>query len=140
MPDIEYKRPDGRKKYLSIAKHQANANNRHSKWISMNIERDLFDYADYGNFDKIDNGDLSWACQEGNLWSLQQDRSNVGQNKEQFGFFQKPANQNDEWHGFPIIPFSKKRYLISEILLKRWVSIGIITENDVPAILNKKRI
>ena len=140
MADIEYIRPEGRKKYLSISKHQANANNNYSKWINMNIERDLFDYADYGNFQKNDNGNLSWACRAGNLWSLNPDRSSVGQNKEQFGFFQKPANQNEEWHGFPIIPFSKSRYSISDNLLDRWVQFGVISEDDVPAILNKKRI
>lgn len=106
----------------------------------MNIEKDLFDYADYGNFQKTENGNLSWACEAGHLWSLNSNKTNVGKQKEQFGFFQKPANQNDEWHGFPIVPFSKSRYKLSNSLIKRWVREGVIHEDDVPAIMNKKRI
>ena len=140
MPDIIYNRPEGRKKYISIAKHQSNANNSHSKWISMNIERDLFDYSDYGNFEKIENINLNWTCQAGQMWSLNRDCSNVGTDRQQFGFFQKPANENDEWHGFPIIPYSKSRYNLSENLLERWVNEGIISEDDVPNIINKRRI
>lgn len=140
MPNIPYNRPEGRKRYLSIAKHQANASNSHSKWISINIERDLFDYSDYGNFEKIDNGNLCWSCQAGHMWSLNSDRSDVGTDKQQFGFFQKPANPNDEWHGFPIVPYSKSRYDLSESLLERWVISGIIKEDDVPNIIKKRRI
>ncbi len=140
MPDIKYKRPEGKKKYLSIAKHQSKTKNKYAKWISMNVERDLFDYADYGNFQKKDYGNLEWKCDVGNLWSLQADRSTVGQDGEQFGFFEKPVNQNGEWHGFPIIPFSKSRYKLSNSLIIRWVKDGVINQDDVPAILNKKRI
>lgn len=140
MPTIEYTRPEGRRKYLSIAKHQSNANNNHSKWVSMNVEKDLFDYADYGNFRKAESHTLSWLCAAGNLWSLQPNKSDVGKGKEQFGFFQKPTNLNGEWHGFPIIPFSKSRYNLTEGLIKRWVDEGVIDEDDVPAIMNKRRI
>jgi hypothetical protein len=140
MPDIIYTRPAHRKRYISIAKHQSTAINKHSKWVSINMERDLFDYADYGNFQKLDNTNLSWICQVGNMWSLCQDRSSVGTQQQQFGYFQKPANVHDEWHGFPVIPFSKKRYNLSDNLLERWINEGIINEDDVPNIMNKKRI
>lgn len=140
MPDLIYSRPAHRKKYISIAKHLSTAINSYSKWISLNIERDLFDYADYGNFTKTENTNLSWICQGGNMWSLNQNRSSVGAQKEQFGFFQQPANQAGEWHGYPAIPFSKGRLHISEDLLKRWVNEGVIAVEDVPNIMNKKRI
>jgi hypothetical protein len=140
MPDIVYTRPANRKKYISIAKHQTTALNSYSKWLSINIERNLFDYADYGNFNKTANTNLSWTCQSGNMWSLNQDRSSVGTQKEQFGFFQKPSNLNDEWHGYPVIPFSKNRLNISDSILERWITEGVINVDDVPNIMNKKRI
>jgi hypothetical protein len=140
MPDIIYMRPAGRKQYTSISKHQSNADNRWNKWINMNIERDLFDFADYGNFNKIPNGNLSWVSHDTNMWSLEQDRSNVGTAKQQFGFFQHPVNATDPWHGFPMTPFSKGRYIISDDLLMRWVSDGVINVDDIPNIMNKKRI
>lgn len=140
MPDIPYNRPNNRRKYLSIAKHQSNARNNHSKWINMNIERDLFDFADYGNYEKNDNQNLSWTCTTGNMWSIHPNRLSVGTEKQQFGFFQSPVNITDEWHGFPVIPFSSSRYNISDHLLERWVNEGVINEEDVPNLMNKKRI
>lgn len=142
MPDIQYIRTDGRRKYISIAKHQSIARNKYAKWLSLDIERSLFDYADYGGFIGIEVGENndSWVCDKGNMWALQKNRTDVGSNKEQFGFFQKPSNENDEWHGFPIIPFSKSRYCISEKLLQRWIEENVITEDDIPAIIKKKRI
>jgi hypothetical protein len=140
MPDIIYSRPTHRKRYLSIGKHQSNANEKHSRWISIIIERDLFDFADYGNFEKNEGNNLSWVCQTGNMWSLNQDRSSVGTMNQQFGFFQKPTNPNDEWHGYPVIPFSKSRLHISETLLERWVNEGVLNIEDVPNIMNKRRI
>ena len=53
MPNIIYEREVGRRKYVSIEKHRSVAHNRHSKWLSINIEKDLFDYADYGNYEKM---------------------------------------------------------------------------------------
>lgn len=140
MPDIIYNRPQGRKRYLSITKHQSVTRNRFSKWISVNVERDCFDYADYGNYAKTPNTHLSWTCASGNMWSIRQDRSSVGIDNEQFGFFQMPVNQNDEWHGYPVIPFSQERLAISDMLLQRWVNEGIIDAEDIPMIIKKKRI
>lgn len=140
MPDLIYERPEGRRSYLSTAKHQFNAQNEHAKWISINIERDLFDYADYGNYQKEPDTNIGWICISGNMFSLQQDRSSVGRDMEQFGFFQAPANPQGEWHGFPIIPFSKSRYNISDELLEQWVNEGIIEEDEVSMIIKKKRI
>lgn len=140
MPDIEYLRPPGRKKYKCIAKHQSQASSEHSRWIDMNIEKHTFDNADYGNF-AHSQGLASWICtSQGNMYGLQQDYSDVGTDKQQFAFFQKPANLHDEWHGFPIIPFSKTRYAISDNLLKRWVDEEVISADDIPTILKKKRI
>ncbi len=139
MSNIIYNRPESRKKYISISKHQKNARNNHSKWKSINIERDLFDYADYGNFEKQEGFD-SWICSSGNMWALQEDRSSVGTDKQQFGFFQAPSNDNGEWHGFPIIPFSESRYNISTNLLERWIREGVISEDDIPNIKKRRRI
>lgn len=143
MPDISYPRAIGRKKYVSIMKHQPTARNKYAKWESIAIERNLFDYADYGNYTKTDNNptDLEWVCTtSNNMWSLLQNKDSVGKNNEQFGFFQRPANANEEWHGFPVIPFSKSRYNISDDLLNLWVKKGVISIDDIPSIIRKKRI
>lgn len=140
MPDIIYLRPDGRRKYLSINKHQATTRGKHSKWVSINIEKDLFDYADYGNYTKTPNTNLSWICSKGNMWGIMQDRSSIGTNNQQFGFFQQPVNVNDEWHGYPVIPFSKERLNIPNDLLIRLVTDGILDTDDIPMIIKKKRI
>lgn len=141
MPDIPYDRPEGRRKYTSIAKHQSMAQNQHAKWLSINIERDLFDFADYGNYGKnVKNGEIGWVCDSGNMWALQRDRSSVGKSNEQFGFFQMPRNENDDWHGFPIIPFSKSRYKISKELFEKWIGQNIISVDEVSAIIKQKRI
>lgn len=139
MPDLVYNRPANRKKYISSAKHQANAQNPFSKWINMNVERNIFDFADYGNFQKLDNH-ISWTCTSGNMYGLNQNRDEVGTERQQFGFFQKPSNVDGEWHGFPIIPFSQDRYNISDALLDRWVNEGVLNVDDVPNIMKKKRI
>lgn len=143
MPNLEYIRSVGKKKYLSIEKHQPTASNTHAKWESIAIERDLFDFADFGNFDKIDDPVkyIEWQCPESlNMWSIGKSKESVGKNKEQFGFFQKPVNVNEPWHGFPIVPFSKSRYKISERLFNLWVHHDIIAKDDIPSILKKKRI
>lgn len=140
MPDITYNRPNGRKRYLSIGKHQSVTRNRFSKWISINVERDCFDYADYGNYTKTPNTHLSWTCANGNMWSIKQDRSAIGVDNEQFGFFQCPVNPNDEWHGYPVVPFSQERLSICDLLLQRWVAESIIDIDDIPMIIKKKRI
>lgn len=140
MPDIAYPRPNGRRKYLSIAKHQSTSQNRFSKWVNIATERDLFDFADYGNYHKTPDVDLSWACTDGNLWSIKQDRSSVGTNNQQFGFFPQPVNTSDSWHGYPIIPFSNSRYSISDDLLERWVLDGVINVDEIPNIYKRKRL
>ncbi|MDQ1858301.1 hypothetical protein SAMN05421856_105116 [Chryseobacterium taichungense] len=143
MPNINYTRPIGRKKYISIEKHQSTARNKYAKWISINVERDLFDYADYGNFTKIENNpiDIEWTCtSSNNMWSLLPNKNSVGQDNEQFGFFQRPVNDNDDWHGFPVIPFSKSRYNISKDLLNLWVEKGVISIDDISSIVKRKRI
>lgn len=140
MPDFIYNRPANRKKYLSINKHQATTGGSHSKWLSINVEKDMFDYSDYGNYHKTANQNTSWICSLGNLWAIKEDKSSVGTREEQFGFFQQPVNVNDEWHGYPVIPFSQVRLNICDNLLKRWVADGILDIDDIAMILKKKRI
>lgn len=139
MANIPYDRGEGKKKYVSIEKHQLHVNNAHAKWLSVNIERNLFDHADYGNFEHNEQS-RSWTDENENMWSFENDFSVVGSQKEQFGYFENPGNPNFDWHGFPIIPFSKSRYHISENLLEYWVEEGFLDEDDIPAIINKKRI
>lgn len=140
MPDIIYNRPQGRRKYISISKHQRTGIGQFSKWINVNIEKDMFDYSDYGNYLKLPAQNISWICSKGNLWAVMEDKSSVGTRSEQFGFFQQPVNVNDEWHRYPVIPFSQERLNIPKDLLERWVADGIIDSDDVPMILKKKRI
>lgn len=139
MHDIPYIRPNGRKKYISTIKHQRNANNSHNKWNDVRTERNTFDVADYGNFE-LEEGKLSWINDDGNMYGFLQGFPSVGINSEQFGFFQNPGNPSLEWHGFPIVPFSKSRYSISKSLFETWVNIGYISEEDIPSIMNKRRI
>lgn len=145
MPDLIYNRPIHRKKYISIHKHQRNTHNTYSKWVSINVEKDIFDYADFGNLKKSENPNdnlnmISWTCVSGNMWGLQHDYSDVGTEKQQFGFFVRPVNINDEWHGYPMIPFSNSLYFISDELLIAWAENNIITVDDIPMIKAKKRI
>ena len=141
MPNIIYEREVGRRKYVSIEKHRSVAHNRHSKWLSINIEKDLFDDADYGNYEKnVEKDNSGWLCASGNLWALQNDKSSVGDKNQQFGYFQKPGYPDGEWHGFPIVPFSQKRYCISSDLLSKWTDQGVISVDDISAIMKKRRI
>jgi hypothetical protein len=139
MPNLPYNRPEGRRQYLSIAKHQFHAANNHSKWLNINIERLVFDNADYGGFNHV-NPQLAWSDHNGNLWGLLQNLADVGSQRQQFGYFENPNLPNHQWHGFPIIPFSQSRYSISDGLLTRWVLEGVLDQDDVPALLKKKRI
>lgn len=139
MADIPYKRPGRDKQYLSTAKHQANTHNGHAKWVNVNIERLTFDNADYGNFHH-NPPTISWTDISGNMWGFLQNYSVVGTNREQFGYFENPNNPALQWHGFPVIPFSQTRYSISNTLLNLWVTYGFMDEDDVPALLNKKRL
>ena len=139
MPDLEYDRPAGRRRYLSIAKHMRVAQNTHNKWIGINIEREVFDNADYGNFDHQLGFD-PWMCDNGTLWGLERNRGDVGMTREQFGYFEPPTNPGGEWHGFPIVPFSRSRYHISDELLLRWVDDVVLQEDDIPAIKDGRRI
>ena len=140
MADIPYNRPQGRRQYVSTAKHQAHSTNKHSnKWTSVNIERQVFDIADYGGYDHS-NPQVSWTDSNGNMWGFLNGFATVGLNGEQFGYFENPNNEVLQWHGFPIIPFSQSRYAICNILLTLWVNSGFFDEDDIPALLNKKRI
>lgn len=138
MPDREYDRPQGRRQYLSIAKHQRVARNRHSKWIDFPTERSVFDNADNGTLNQTQG--IAWLDDNGNLWGFLSDFSDVGLNGEQFGFFDNPNNVVHRWHGFPIIPFSNPRYSISDNLLNRWVNEGVFDEDDIPTLLKKRKI
>jgi len=139
VPDIEYDREGRDKQYLSINKHQKNARNGYSKWVSINIEKEVFDNADYGNFTHV-VGDIHWADQEGNLWGMHQDYESVGMAKEQFAFFVNPENAQGRWHGYPIVPFSTGKYAISQELIALWVEKEILDADDVAHLVNKKRI
>lgn len=142
MPNIDYIRPQGRPQYLSITKHQSIARNNFSKWISVQIEREVFDNADYGTYDhqNLPNPIVSWTDGNGNMWGFKQGFLTVGLDGEQFGYFENPGNPVLQWHGFPIIPFCQSRYAISANLLNLWVNRGFFDEDDIPALLNKKRI
>jgi hypothetical protein len=141
MADIAYNRAGRQRQYVSIAKHQANAHNKHAKWTSVNIERLVFDNADFGNFAHSDNPpSLAWVDNTSNMWGFLQNYGEVGTNREQFGYFENPNNAALPWHGFPVIPFSKSRYSISNALITLWVTSGFMDEDDVPALLGKKRL
>lgn len=137
MANIVYQRPIGRRKYLSISKHFAHARNGYSKWLDINIERNTFDCADYGNFSHLVS-DESWTDSNGNLWGFLQNFPDVGVDGEQFGFFPVTQNTTDEWHGYPIIPFVEKE--LSQELLQSWVDDQVIDEDDVTQIIHKRKV
>jgi hypothetical protein len=140
MPDIPYIRPLGRRAYVSIPKHMKNTKNNHSKWLTIPIEQQTFDSADYGNHVAIDNPNGPWADDSGDFWGFRPDFSYVGTVNQQFGFFVNPNNPVLPWHGYPIVPFSNKKYRISEGLLARWVNEEIIDEDDIVDIIRQKKI
>ena len=139
MPDIPYQRPAGQKRYSSISKHQVHARNRFSKWVSIRIERLTFDTADYGTFNH-NTPQPSWMDANGNMWGFMHRFVNVGVDGEQFGYFENPNNPVNHWHGFPVTPFSQKRYVIDNTLLTLWVASGHFDEDDIPALKQKRRI
>lgn len=139
MPDFPYQRNNRTRQYLSIEKHQRTARNDYSKWINMNVERQTFDTADYGDF-SLSIGSISWLDSNGNLWGFLEGFPDLGTARQQFGYFENPNNPVLEWHGFPIIPFSKDRYRINDELLELWVNDGFLDQDDIPALINKRRI
>lgn len=139
MPDIPYKRDPARRKYLSISKHMRQALNGYSKWVHVKIERRTFDNADYGLLDGKGSGN-AWLDVKGNLWGFITGFAEVGTKREQFGFFEDPVNPVLEWHGFPIIPFSEKRYEICDELLTRWVEEELIDPDDIPQLKKGRKI
>lgn len=139
MPDIQYIRPVGRRIYTSTAKHQRHAHNNHSKWVSVPIEQQTFDAADYGNHHQA-TGNLPWENGDGNFWGFLFNFPEVGTEKQQFGYFVNSNNPVNYWHGYPAIPFSKKRLFISQELIARWVDEGFLEEDDVEDLLKQKRI
>lgn len=143
MPNRNIPRKEGRKTYLSIEKHQPNSKNSHAKWVSQDREIEVFDAADYGAFLK-EEGHESWEV-DGNLWGFMKEQGDVltvGTESQQFGFFPKPQNETDDWHGYPIMPNAKgnqiKKYNIDKSLLERWVQDGHLTQQQVTIIIRGK--
>jgi len=147
--DIPYQRAERARQYVSISKHMKSARNNYSKWVCIPIERQTFDAADYGNHQQL-SGELPWVDSkgnkwgpewmdaEGNLWGFLSGFADVGVDGEQFGFFPAPTNQTDPWHGYPIIPFQKRK--ISQELLSLWVEKNYINEDDIPSIVLGRKV
>ncbi|GEM_PF-2923478 len=140
MADIEYPRGEGKKKYLSRSKHMANAHNKYSKWLSVNIERMVFDIADNGSFENPCLEPDPWIDDNRNMWGFLDGLLSIGTKNEQFGYFENPGNPVNHWHGFPIIPFSGTRYDICPALIRRWIIEGHLDEEDIPTLYQRRRI
>lgn len=139
MADRVTQRPDGRRKYISIQKHHYTSKIKDAnKWVSVQIELDTFDAADYGNLTKTPGHD-SWEDASGNLWGFLDNFQCVGTKKEQFGFFPITSNANDPCHGYPIIPF-KRGYVISNTLIKKWIAQEVLDEDDIYVLKKGKRL
>lgn len=139
MPDIDLS-DSSDKKYLSISKHQKNANNPHSKWETVNLEIETFNNGDRGSLDGSKNA--SWFCQT-NLWGFSKADNNikiVGTEKQQFGFFETPQNLTDHWHGYPIIPSKIKtnKHYICKSLLAKWEHDNHFTADEIVTISKGK--
>ena len=137
MPNIPVARPGRKRQYLSIHKHQAsNTNKKWSKWVNINVEKDTFDAADYGNFNKMPGND-SWEDDVMNLWGVLPGFDYVGTKKQQFGFFPKTQNPTDAWHGYPVNHDYRN---MKKSLVEFFVEKGIIDSDDVPALLKGKKL
>lgn len=137
MPNIPYDRPGRQRQYLSIQKHHRTSRKKNaSKWESVIKEKENFDIADFGNFSKT-LGNQSWEDDNQNLWGFLPDFEVVGTRGEQFGFFPKPTNTHDRWHGYPIIPF-KGGHNISSNLLEVWIDQELIDSDDVSTLMGGK--
>lgn len=139
MPPLKYPRPEGRRKYQTIDKHRAQAVNEWSKWKNVPTERLTFDAADYGNH-TASTGKDAWEDDDGNLWGFLHTLPIIGTEKEQFGFFPRTTNASDEWHGYPIIPFTKDGRNISPKLISRWINEELIEAEDIEDLKDGRRI
>lgn len=137
MVNFDYDRPGRVRQYTSIQKHRHNANNNHNKWKNYSLEKETFDNADYGAFNKVVK--QSWVDSKLNLWGFVEGFCVLGTQSEQFGFFPVTQNNIDRWHGYPIIPFIKD-YEINQELLHRWVEEGYLDEDDIHKLRKRKRI
>lgn len=72
---------------------------------------------------------LHWYDDDDNCWSVSKDAAEkFGSRGERLGFYQKPVNSQDPWHGFPV---GSKRGLqfrrnLPIKLLQEWLEIGWI--------------
>jgi len=140
MPNVRFNRPPGRRTYVSIQKHHYTAENDHSKWIDRHFEFRTFDCADYGNLDAVAGALPSWIDAAGNLWGVQNNKPSVGLYGEHFGFFPATVNPGDDWHGFPLFPFARGQKDIPNEIFQIWEALNIISPDDIPALIKKKRI
>lgn len=138
MPNIEYNRAGRPRQYISIQKHHHTSRWKNaSKWISYDIEKDTFDAADYGNHNRTED-DQPWLDDRGNLWGFLNDLIDVGSKGEVFGFFDRPRNISDRWHGYPIFPFAPKA--IPRMLIQHWIDEEILDEDDIISLIKKKKM
>lgn len=119
-----YIRNSRQRQYQGLLKHSNNASQNNSRWINYNIEKQTFDNADFG----MPNASLnslahpvlnSWEDQNQNLWGFHIQANSfqiIGMEKEQFGFFPKPQNSTDNWHGYPIMPLTFPHSLLQPSL------------------------
>lgn len=146
MPNLEYNREGRKRQYISITKHQRHTINNHSKWVDFQTETRTFDAADYGNHANMAVGDEEindneWCDDNGHLWGFIENFQPVGVDNEQFGFFPAPQNENDRWHGYPIVPFKgHNKYNISDSLIERWINEGFLDTDDITTLYRGKRI
>lgn len=134
-------RQAGRRQYCGIQKHHRTSTDRNaSKWVDCPIECRTFDAADFGSLDAIDHGGPSWIDVEGNLWGVLLGKPKVGINGEQFGFFWAETNPNPQYHGFPLFPFANGCKPIPDVVFNIWERLGLISRDDIPTMIKKKKI
>jgi len=110
--------------YKAVSYHNRKSLKRSTKsrWaITEGQQYEVFRIADEAKPDP-------WHCvtANGHFSVVDKCREVLGTNEERLGFFQKPANVADPWHGYPVHSSNKKP---SPALLDAWIKVGAIGEH-----------
>jgi hypothetical protein len=113
--------------YFPVHYHNktAKSNPDKTKWcLKKNEQYEVFKISD----------ESKWACEENDgLFGILDDGNvMLGMGEERLSYFPKPANTNDDWHGFPV---NSGEFEPSKKLVKKWHKNKIIGDRMMIKIL-----
>lgn len=121
--------------YVSLDAHRSPSSTRHPKsiWkVSRPDECHTFCIAETDNTVDID----------GNYWTITNENSpDLGTRGERMGFFQRPVNPTDPWHGFPVggsRMAMKFRRPPPDTVVENWYQTGRISYTTYTRILTRR--